>query len=70
MSNNLSRRYEKAGFAALVIPDKNLVINVFPVVANQIYNVIGMSVLFAETKAELEAKCVEAKYEIKAGLFN
>ena len=70
MSNNLSSRYEKSGFSAIVIPDKNLVINVFPVVANQIYNVMGITVIFAETKEELKTICTEAGYSIKAGLFS
>jgi hypothetical protein len=66
---NLSRRYEKSGFAALISPDKKTVLNVIPVTANQIYNVIGMTVVFAETKAALQTLCTTAGYDTPEKLF-
>lgn len=69
MPTNLSRRYEKNGFAALISSDKKTVVNVLPVTANQIYNVIGMEVVFAETKAELQTLCTSAGYDTPEKLF-
>jgi hypothetical protein len=69
MSKNLSRRYEKAGFVALVSPDGKSVVQVFPVTANQIYNVIGMKVEFAETKESLATACTQAGYTFKSEQF-
>ena len=69
MPNNLSRRYAKAGFVALVSADGKTVLQVLPVVANQIYNVIGMKVEFAETKEALATACTEAGYSFKPEQF-
>ncbi len=69
MTQNLSRRYEKDGFAALLTDGNKNVLNVFPVKANQIYNVVGMTVLFAETKAALKTLCIDAGYNTSEKLF-
>lgn len=70
MPSNLSRRYEKSGFVALVSPDGKTVVQVIAVTANQIYNVIGMKVLFSETKESLATACTQAGYTFKSEQFN
>lgn len=67
---HISRRYEKAGFVALVSPSKKAVVQVIPVVANQIYNVMGIVVVFAETKEALATACTEAGYTAAPGMFS
>jgi hypothetical protein len=69
MPNNISRRYTKTGFVALVSADGKTVLQVLPVTANQIYNVMGMKVEFAETKDALATACTEAGYAFKPEQF-
>lgn len=68
--SNISRRFDKNGFAALISSDRKTILQVVPVKQNQIYNVIGISVIFAETKEELEGKCLTAGCTILPELFS
>lgn len=69
MTQNLSRRYEKNGFVALLSDGNKNVLNVFPVKANQIYNIVGMQVVFAETKEALKTACVAAGFVVDDSKF-
>jgi hypothetical protein len=60
MTQNLSRRYEKDGFAALLADGNKTASPAFPVKANQVYHASGILVLFAETEEALKVK-VDAK---------
>lgn len=69
MNNNQSKLYDRNGFVALISIERGIVINITQVVANQVYNAVGISILFAETREELKNKCLSAGYTIAPELL-
>lgn len=70
MPQNISKRFEKNGFAALISTDKKTILKVVPAVENQIYCTVGISIIFAETKQELENNCLAAGCTPRPELFS